>query len=83
MSRDAFTGAFGWLTYQWFGAASYLGIVTGLLGFVSYVAVLKFVPAIVVSVVMLLEPIIAVIFAVMFGVSAIPGTSLIFKFLFF
>lgn len=66
------THPFGWLSAQWIGAGIYLGLVTVVLGMILYIALLKFLPSLVISVAMLSEPVIGTILGIILGVSSIP-----------
>lgn len=65
-------GAIGWLRLERLGFGVYLGVVIGLLGAVTAIAALKYLPAVVVGVAQQLMPIVGTTLAVGLGVSAPP-----------
>lgn len=73
LDRDVCTGLFGWATQQWWWMALYLIIPVGAMGIVGYTIALKLLPALVVSVAMLLEPVLGVLFGLAIGVNGVPG----------
>eukprot|EP00168_Porphyra_purpurea_P012160 TRINITY_DN3163_c0_g1_i1.p3 TRINITY_DN3163_c0_g1~~TRINITY_DN3163_c0_g1_i1.p3 ORF type:complete len:229 (-),score=68.40 TRINITY_DN3163_c0_g1_i1:119-805(-) len=67
-------GAFGWLRAERLGYGVYLGVVIGLLGAVTAIAALKYLPAVTVGVAQQLMPIVGTALAVGLGVAAPPDT---------
>ncbi|OQR91511.1 Drug/Metabolite Transporter (DMT) Superfamily [Achlya hypogyna] len=72
-SMDADMGLFGWLTPSRLGIELYLVFVCTIIGTMGYISVMKYFDPIVVSVVMLLEPVLATAMGVVVGVDSIPG----------
>ena len=62
-------GPFDWVQPHYILPTLYLGLASGLFGNVGYIACLKYVPALVVTVVMLLEPVLGAAMGVIFGVT--------------
>eukprot|EP01134_Creolimax_fragrantissima_P001501 CFRG1501T1 len=75
--RSPVDGIFGWLTEEWIFYGLFLGIVTGLLGVVMYIAALRMVPAVIVSAVMLLEPPAASLMAVVGGYEHVDTATIV------
>jgi drug/metabolite transporter (DMT)-like permease len=73
LSTDDTVGLFGWLSSDRLVSELYIVLICTLIGTLGYVSVMKYFDPIVVSVVMLLEPIIATIMGVVVGVDVIPG----------
>ncbi|RLN98987.1 hypothetical protein BBJ28_00000969 [Nothophytophthora sp. Chile5] len=73
MSRDPVVGLFGWLDPSRAGSEAYIVLVCTLVGTLGYVAVMKYFAPIVVSVVMLVEPVLAALMGVAAGVDVLPG----------
>ncbi|KNC86356.1 hypothetical protein SARC_01489 [Sphaeroforma arctica JP610] len=76
IGRDIHDGLFGWMTDTWVLEGLFLGIVTGLLGVVTYIAALRMVPAVIVSAVMLLEPPTASAMAVIAGYETVGAATI-------
>eukprot|EP01137_Pigoraptor_chileana_P023091 Opistho-2@88842 len=73
MGADPQTGMFGWANGQWALIVLYLVFIGGLIGNTGYVSAMGYVPALLVSIVMLLEPILAVPFSIAMDVGSAPG----------
>jgi len=74
-SLNPSTGYFGWLTLSFDRLPLQLAI-TGLVdvaGYLSFIAVMKYVPALMVSAVMLLGPFVSTLEGVLLGVESVPG----------
>jgi drug/metabolite transporter (DMT)-like permease/choline kinase len=72
-SRDPVLGLFGWLDPSRAASEVYLVLVCTLVGTLGYIAVMKYFAPIVVSVVMLVEPVLAAFMGVAVGVEVFPG----------
>jgi drug/metabolite transporter (DMT)-like permease len=74
-SLNPISGLFGWLTLSPDRLLIQLGItaMVDVAGYLAYIAVMKYVPAIMVSAVMLLGPFVSTIEAMLIGVEAVPG----------
>ncbi|KAG7401165.1 hypothetical protein PHYBOEH_002723 [Phytophthora boehmeriae] len=72
-SRDPVMGLFGWLDPSRAASEAYIVLVCTLVGTLGYVAVMKYFAPIVVSVVMLVEPVLAAFMGVAVGVDVFPG----------
>ncbi|CEG35103.1 drug metabolite transporter superfamily [Plasmopara halstedii] len=72
-SRDPEIGLFGWLDPSRAVSEAYIVLVCTLVGTLGYVAVMKYFAPIVVSVVMLVEPVLAAFMGVAVGVGVFPG----------
>lgn len=72
-SLDDTVGLFGWATPARIATEAYIVIVCTLVGTLGYLSVMKYFDPIVVSVVMLMEPIIASVLGVAAGVDHVPG----------
>ncbi|KAG1691398.1 hypothetical protein DVH05_026890 [Phytophthora capsici] len=72
-SRDPDTGLFGWLDPSRAASEAYIVLVCTLIGTLGYIAVMKYFAPIVVSVVMLVEPVLAAFMGVAVGVDVFPG----------
>ncbi|ETW04929.1 hypothetical protein H310_04029 [Aphanomyces invadans] len=70
---DHHVGWLGWVQPDMLGVELYLVFVCTIIGTVGYISVMKYFDPIVVSVVMLLEPILATAMGVFVGVDAVPG----------
>mmetsp|Transcript_15514 Transcript_15514/g.36862 ORF Transcript_15514/g.36862 Transcript_15514/m.36862 type:complete len:669 (+) Transcript_15514:211-2217(+) len=70
---DTVTGLFGWATPERIYATALCSVIGTILGTCVYVAVMKYLDPIVVSVAMLCEPFMGVISGVMFGQASWPG----------
>lgn len=68
-------GLFGWAYLQWdrLPLEMYMAIICNVVGTAGYVAVMKYFDPVVVSTVMLMEPVIAAFMAVITGVDPLPG----------
>lgn len=66
-------GLFGWVRSARILTEMYIVVVCTLIGTIGYLSVMKYFDPIVVSVVMLMEPILATIFGVVAGVDVVPG----------
>lgn len=73
VSRDPTIGLLGWLDPSRMASEAYIVLVCTLVGTLGYVAVMKYFAPIVVSVVMLVEPILATFMGVAVGVDVFPG----------
>ncbi|KAH9140105.1 hypothetical protein AeRB84_015632 [Aphanomyces euteiches] len=73
LSLDHHVGWFGWTQPDMLPVELYLVFVCTIVGTVGYISAMKYFDPIVVSVVMLLEPILATAIGVVFGVDTIPG----------
>ncbi|KAG7393353.1 hypothetical protein PHYPSEUDO_009557 [Phytophthora pseudosyringae] len=72
-SRDPEMGLFGWLDPSRAASEAYIVLVCTLVGTLGYIAVMKYFAPIVVSVVMLVEPVLAAFMGVAVGVDVFPG----------
>ncbi|RHY64177.1 hypothetical protein DYB30_000338 [Aphanomyces astaci] len=72
-TTDHHVGWFGWVQPDMLGVELYLVFVCTIIGTVGYISVMKYFDPIVVSVVMLLEPVLATAMGVFVGVDAVPG----------
>ncbi|TYZ63197.1 hypothetical protein PybrP1_012946 [[Pythium] brassicae (nom. inval.)] len=72
-STDPTVGLFGWLNAARIGTEVYIVVVCTLIGTLGYLSVMKYFDPIVVSVVMLMEPILASMLGVAAGVDRMPG----------
>ncbi|KAG2774289.1 hypothetical protein PC129_g5429 [Phytophthora cactorum] len=72
-SRDPDMGLFGWLDPSRAASEAYIVLVCTLIGTLGYIAVMKYFAPIVVSVVMLVEPVLAAFMGVAVGVDVFPG----------
>ncbi|GMF56846.1 unnamed protein product [Phytophthora fragariaefolia] len=72
-SRDPEAGLFGWLDPSRAASEAYIVLVCTLVGTLGYIAVMKYFAPIVVSVVMLVEPVLAAFMGVAVGVDVFPG----------
>lgn len=70
---DEFSGAFGWLSTVWLGYVAYLALGPGLAGHTGINAVLRWIPPLVISMVLILEPVIGSLIGWVIGVDTIPG----------
>ncbi|KAI9905186.1 hypothetical protein PsorP6_013759 [Peronosclerospora sorghi] len=75
LSTDPYNGMFGWLTPSTHRlvVALYLTFVCDCIGTMGYIGVMKYFDPIVVSVVCLMEPIVATVQGIVMGVDTIPG----------
>lgn len=76
LSMDSHYGIFGWINprFDRIGVALYLIFVCDLIGTTGYVTAMKYFEPIVISIVCLLEPIVATLMGILTGVDSIPGT---------
>ncbi|GAB9465838.1 Drug/metabolite transporter [Globisporangium polare] len=72
-STDDTIGLFGWVRSTRIVTEMYIVVVCTLIGTIGYLSVMKYFDPIVVSVVMLMEPILAAMFGVAAGVDVVPG----------
>ncbi|KAI9905625.1 hypothetical protein PsorP6_013843 [Peronosclerospora sorghi] len=72
-SRDPDIGLFGWLHASRVATEAYIVLVCTLVGTVGYLAVMKYFAPIVVSVVMLVEPVVAAFMGMAVGGNVVPG----------
>lgn len=72
-SMDPTVGLFGWLSAAHIATEVYIVVVCTLVGTLGYLSVMKYFDPIVVSVVMLMEPILASMLGVAAGVDRMPG----------
>ncbi|CAI5732633.1 unnamed protein product [Hyaloperonospora brassicae] len=75
LSTDPYNGIFGWLTpsVNRLLVVLYLVFVCDCIGTMGYIGVMKYFDPIVVSVVCLMEPIVATVQGIVMGVDAVPG----------
>lgn len=74
MSLDDMTGSFGWLSAVWVAYFSYLALGPGLAGHTGINAVLRWIPPLIISMVLILEPVIGSVIGWALGVDSVPGT---------
>jgi drug/metabolite transporter (DMT)-like permease len=67
------SGVFGWLGAAWFAYVAYLALGPGLVGHTGINAVLRWLPPLVISMVLIMEPVIGSLIGWMLGVDVIPG----------
>ncbi|CAH0483063.1 unnamed protein product [Peronospora belbahrii] len=72
-SRDPDIGLLGWLHPLRIGLEAYIVVVCTLIGTLGYIAAIKYFAPIVVSIVMLVEPVLAAFMGVVLGVDVFPG----------
>lgn len=72
-SADEVIGSFGWLSAAWIGYVAYLALGPGLAGHTGINAVLRWIPPLIISMVLILEPVIGSIIGWAVGVDSIPG----------
>ena len=70
---NSISGAFGWLSFTWLVYIGYLAIGPGLLGHTGINAVLRWIPPLIISMVLIMEPIIGSMIGWLIGVDTIPG----------
>ena len=70
---NSISGAFGWLSIAWLVYIGYLAIGPGLLGHTGINAVLRWIPPLVISMILIMEPIIGSMIGWLIGVDDIPG----------
>lgn len=71
---DEIAGAFGWISAAWIGYVVYLALGPGLAGHTGINAVLRWIPPLIISMVLILEPVIGSLIGWIVGVDTIPGT---------
>ena len=69
---DDMTGAFGWISVTWIIYVGYLALGPGLLGHTAINAVLRWIPPLTISMVLIMEPVIGSIIGWIVGVDSIP-----------
>nr|CCA14065.1 Drug/Metabolite Transporter (DMT) Superfamily putative [Albugo laibachii Nc14] len=76
LSMDSHYGIFGWLNprFNRLGVTLYLIFVCDLIGTTGYITAMKYFEPIVISIVCLLEPIVATFMGILTGFDSIPGT---------
>ncbi|OQR87685.1 Drug/Metabolite Transporter (DMT) Superfamily [Achlya hypogyna] len=75
LSRDPVHGLFGWINWEWdrVGLELYLVGICDFVGGMGYIRVMAYFDPLVVSIVMLLEPIVATLLGILAGVATVPG----------
>jgi len=73
LNLDDMSGAFGWISATWLIYVGYLALGPGLLGHTGINAVLRWIPPLTISMILILEPVIGSIIGWVFGVDSIPG----------
>ena len=66
------SGAFGWLSVTWIIYVGYLALGPGLLGHTGINAVLRWIPPLTISMILIMEPVIGSIIGWVVGVDSIP-----------
>ena len=69
---DDVTGAFGWISITWILYVGYLALGPGLLGHTGINAVLRWIPPLTISMMLIMEPVIGSIIGWIVGVDSIP-----------
>ena len=69
---DDISGAFGWLSVTWIIYVGYLALGPGLLGHTGINAVLRWIPPLTISMILIMEPVIGSIIGWVVGVDSIP-----------
>ena len=69
---DDMTGAFGWISVTWILYVGYLALGPGLLGHTGINAVLRWIPPLTISMMLIMEPVIGSIIGWIVGVDSIP-----------
>ena len=69
---DEMSGAFGWLSVTWILYVVYLALGPGLLGHTGINAVLRWIPPLTISMILIMEPVIGSIIGWVVGVDSIP-----------
>ena len=69
---DDMTGAFGWISITWIFYVGYLALGPGLLGHTGINAVLRWIPPLTISMMLIMEPVIGSIIGWIVGVDSIP-----------
>ena len=67
------TGAFGWLSAAWVGYVAYLALGPGLAGHTGINAVLRWIPPLTISMILIMEPVIGSVIGWVVGVDNVPG----------
>ncbi|MEC9478545.1 MAG: DMT family transporter [Candidatus Thermoplasmatota archaeon] len=70
---DDMTGAFGWISASWLLYVCYLALGPGLLGHTGINAVLRWIPPLTISMMLIMEPVIGSMIGWILGVDTIPG----------
>jgi drug/metabolite transporter (DMT)-like permease len=73
ISFDSAVGAFGWLSLLWIPFVLYLALGPGLFGHTGINAVLRWIPPLLVSVTLVLEPLLGSLLGYLVGVESAPG----------
>ncbi len=73
LNLDDMSGAFGWISATWLIYVGYLALGPGLLGHTGINAVLRWIPPLTISMILIMEPVIGSIIGWVFGVDSIPG----------
>jgi drug/metabolite transporter (DMT)-like permease len=69
---DEISGAFGWISVTWIFYVGYLALGPGLFGHTGINAVLRWIPPLTISMILILEPVIGSIIGWIVGVDSIP-----------
>lgn len=67
------TGAFGWVSAAWIGYVAYLALGPGLAGHTGINAVLRWIPPLTISMILIMEPVIGSVIGWVVGVDNVPG----------
>ena len=67
------TGAFGWVSAAWIGYVAYLALGPGLAGHTGINAVLRWIPPLTISMILIMEPVIGSVIGWVIGVDNVPG----------
>ena len=67
------TGAFGWVSAAWVGYVAYLALGPGLAGHTGINAVLRWIPPLTISMILIMEPVIGSVIGWVVGVDNVPG----------
>ncbi|KDO34054.1 hypothetical protein SPRG_01328 [Saprolegnia parasitica CBS 223.65] len=75
LSRDVNTGLFGWANLRWdrVGLEAFVVLICDFVGGMGYIRVMAYFDPLVVSIIMLMEPILATALGILVGVASIPG----------
>lgn len=71
---DSMNGAFGWTSAAWIVYVGYLALGPGLAGHTGINAVLRWIPPLIISMFLVMEPVVGSIIGWLLGVDVIPGT---------
>ncbi|MCP4880297.1 MAG: hypothetical protein GY905_07080, partial [Gammaproteobacteria bacterium] len=71
---DSMNGAFGWASAAWIVYVGYLALGPGLAGHTGINAVLRWIPPLIISMFLVMEPVVGSIIGWLLGVDVIPGT---------